>query len=335
MVGGFIMRFGILGCQHAHIVMFIEEMLKLGHIFIGICEIDIKLAEDLAKKYNVPLLSNWNELFALKPDIVGTSAVNNRKIDVIESCVKRGMHIMADKPLVTDMKGYERLLKVLNERNAQVGLMLTERFNPAVYTAWKMIKENKIGEPISFNFLKPHKLLEKSRPSWHFSRRENGGLLIDLLIHDFDLLQWFTQSNIEECHGYIKKTGYSEYPYFFDSVNIIAKTRNGVVATFEADWRMPDAYWSWGDGRIFCIGSCGRFEIKTVGDINMKKEPFVLSVTRDKEINTIVNEVISTTLTEDFLKRISGKKDVVIKEDDIINATYATLIADKNVIEIV
>jgi len=329
------MRFGILGCQHGHIVIFIEEMLKLGHTFIGIYETDVWLADALAKKYNVPLLSSTDDFFALKPDIVGTSAVNSQKINVIESCAKRGIHIMVDKPLVTDMKGYERFLKVIDERNALVGLMLTERFNPPIYTAWKMIKENKLGEPISFNFLKPHKLSEKSRPSWHFSRKDNGGLVIDLLIHDFDLLQWFTQSSIEECHGYLKKTGYSEYPQFYDSVNVIAKTKNGVVATFEADWRMPDAYWSWGDGRIFCVGSYGRLEIKTVGDINIDKKPFALSVTRDKELSTIENEAVPSTLTEDFLKRISGEKDVIIKEEDIINATYATLIADRGIIEIV
>ncbi len=44
------MIFGIIGCRHGHIEVFIQEMLELGHTFVGICEGEGTLAAVLSKK---------------------------------------------------------------------------------------------------------------------------------------------------------------------------------------------------------------------------------------------------------------------------------------------
>jgi Oxidoreductase family, C-terminal alpha/beta domain./Oxidoreductase family, NAD-binding Rossmann fold. len=199
------MKFGVYGCRHGHIEDFIKEMLQLGHEFLGIYETELDIAEGIADKYDVPLFDKGEDLLKLKPEILGTSAVNNQKIDIIELCNENGIHVMADKPIATSREDYGRLEKVINEGRIQVGMMLTERFNPPIYALWKMIREGKLGEIVSFAIMKPHKLREKTRAPWHFSKKENGGIAIDLLIHDVDLLHWFTGSEIVSCGGYIKK----------------------------------------------------------------------------------------------------------------------------------
>ncbi|MDN5277391.1 MAG: hypothetical protein PWR01_1356 [Clostridiales bacterium] len=83
------MRFGIYGCRHAHIAEFVDEMLKLGHEFVGIYETELDIAKGMAEKYKVPIFDKGEELLKLKPDVIGTSAVNNRKIDIIELALSR------------------------------------------------------------------------------------------------------------------------------------------------------------------------------------------------------------------------------------------------------
>ena len=328
------MRFGILGYRHVHIEMFIQEMLQLGHTFIGICEKNHQFAGPLAAKYGVTLIEDEEVFFDLEPDIIGTSEVNNKKIDIIEKCDKRCIHVMVDKPAVTNIKDYEKLSKIVDKDKIKVGMMLTERFNPPIFSAWKLIKNGEIGELISLTFMKPHRLREGSREPWHFSKTENGGIIIDLLIHDFDLIRWFTDSEILDSYGYIRNAGHSRYPDFFDSTNIIMKTQNGVVASLEADWRLPDKYWTWGDGRINCVGTCGRIEVKTVGDLAVKKEPYATLITNDGEYRILDNEPVPTSLTQDFLERIAGKKEVIITSTDILKALHAALVVDERVINI-
>lgn len=329
------MRFGIYGCRHGHIEDFIKEMLGLGHEFLGIYETELDIAKDMAEKYNVPLFDNGGDLLKLKPDILGTSAINNQKIDIIELCNREGIHIMADKPIVTSRKGYERLESIINEGRIQVGMMLTERFNPPIYGLWKMIQEGKLGEIVSFAIMKPHKLREKTRAPWHFSKEENGGIAIDLLIHDVDLLRWFTGSEMASCQGYIKKTGYPQYDTFYDSVNAMIKMENGVVATLEADWWMPDSYFSFGDGRIFCVGTKGRAEIRATGDSETKGRPYGLWI-RDTEGYERCEDIsITITLTQDFINRIEGKKEVLISNHDVLMASLATIEIDENLEKII
>lgn len=328
------MKFGIYGCRHAHIAEFVDEMLKLGHEFVGIYETELDIAKGMAERYKVPIFDKGEELFRLKPDVIGTSAVNNRKIDIIEMCNHHGIHVMADKPIVTNREGYARLEKVVKQGRIQVGMMLTERFNPPIYALWKMIREGKLGRLVSFTIIKPHKLLEKKRAAWHFSKEENGGIAIDLLIHDIDLLRWFTGSELESCSGYIKKTAYPQYESFYDSVNAVVKMKNGVVATLEADWWMPDSYFTYGDGRILCVGTQGRVEVHTTGDCQAKGSPFALLI-KDTEAYVRCEEAaVPATLAQDFINRIDGRKDAIISGEDVLMSSLAAIEIDESLEEV-
>jgi len=172
-------------------------------------------------------------------------------------------------------------------------------------------------------------LREKTRAPWHFSKEENGGIVIDLLIHDLDLLRWFTGSEMVSCEGYIRKTGYPQYETFYDSVNAIVKMENGVVATLEADWWMPDSYFSFGDGRIFCVGTKGRAEIRTTGNGETKEPPYGLWIRDTEGYERCDEPSIPVTLTEDFINRIEGKREVIISGQDILKASLAVIEMDE------
>lgn len=325
------MKFGILGYRHSHIEDFVQEMLHLGHEFLGVCEKESDLAKPLAHSYGVPLFTEEEQLFSLKPDIIGTSAINSHKISVIESCRDHGVHIMADKPLVTNMKDYTRLAEIIKEGSINIGMMLTERFNPSIYTLHYMIKEGRLGKLVNISIMKPHKLNAKARSEWHFSKKDNGGLIIDLLVHDFDLLRWLTESEIGECTGYIKKVGNKDYPSFYDSTQLAVRMENNITATLETDWWIPDLYRNYGDGRIFCVGTKGRVEVRTVEDLtDPERRPLLIFMDSDGSCTVCPALIPLVTITEDFINRIHGKKNCIITHSDILKCTYATLIADQD-----
>lgn len=328
------MKFGVWGCNHGHIYDYIETMLEMGHEALGVCDNETEKGKYYADMFNLPYFENIEELFNLKPEIIGTSAVSSSKIGIIEECARRGIHVIADKPAVTGLTDFKRLENVILEGRIQVGLMLTARFSPAAYSLRNMIRQGGLGEIISFSMQSPHRLRKENRPETFFSKGQNGSLIVDLMVHDFDLLRWFTGSEIEEVSGYLSKSAYAEYADFYDSAKILVKLENGAVASLETDWWIPDNYWNWGDGRISCVGTKGRTEICLEGDSEENSETVLLLNGNSGKKEKCNKQQLQVNIFQDFINRIEGAAESIITHEDILKSTYAALMADEKAIKI-
>ena len=323
-------RFGVIGCEHAHIEIFIQEMLALGHECVGIYEPNhTQLAKSFAEKYSAPLVDDQDKLLS-EVEIVGSSAINNEKINIIEQCEKFGKHIMLDKPAATNRRDFERLQALISRGRIEVGMLLTERFHPANYTLKQQIDRGLLGELVSIGTRKPHRLNPSVRPQWFFSKEQCGGIIIDLLIHDYDLLRWFTGKEIVKSEGYMAKRILPEYPGFYDTASVQVLMEGNLIAQLYADWYTPVKSWTWGDGRIFVTGTEGFAELRLTGDPFVKNEELVLCTTNSEAPTQVVLEHPSESITGDFLRRIESKPSLLTSKD-ILLATEAAIQADEQV----
>lgn len=324
-------KFAVIGSAHSHIYEFIDDMLKAGGIFTGIYNDRSNLTGIIAQKYNVPLYDDINALFDAGIQVAGTTAVNADKIDIIEQCSNHGVHIIADKPVVLNEEQYKRLEAVTGKGAIEVGLMLTVRFMPEVYTVKKLLMDGHIGTLTGIEIFNPHKLSPSKRPAWHFEEKENGGIVIDLMIHSIDLFHWLAESRITDFSGIAQKTVLPEKESFFDSCQFFATSSSGVSGYFRVDWHIPDSHWNWGDFRIFCTGSKGCLEARCIGD-PVTAEPQVILLEDGKKTEKVDIEPFEGSVTLDFLNRIN-KKEYVIGHEDILDACRVTLDFNKNVVK--
>lgn len=322
------LTFSIIGCQHMHISIFIEEMLSLGHKCAGIYEKEnMELLHSMAEKYELNIVEDIDLLLVSKVDIVGCATINNEKVDVIELCEQHGKHIMVDKPIVTNRKDFVRVKNVIDRGNIQVSMLLTERFRPSLDTLKQKLEQGDIGKIVSIEMRKPHRLKASERPKWHFSKEQGGGIVIDLFVHDFDLLKWLTGEDVKNISGYVSKNILPEYPRFYDVSSLQIVTDNGIICNLYADWYTPNESWTWGDCRLFVVGTKGTFELRLTGDPLISKDELLIRVTDEEAISLIKYNDIPQTITADFINRIQGKNSLV-NHEDILSATKATLDAD-------
>ncbi len=330
--------FSIIGCQHEHISIFIEEMLDMGHQCIGIYENEnMRLANEISHKYDIPLVSSIPLLLGEEVDVVGCASINNEKIDVIELCEKHGISVMLDKPAVTNTRDLNRLHAVMQRGNIQIGMLLTERYRPTLCSLKQRIIDGVYGEIVHISMRKPHMLKPASRPSWHFSKEQSGGIIIDLFVHDFDLLRWLTSQDIISALGFMSKRILPEYPDFFDASGLQVLLEGGVSAQLYADWHTPESCWTYGDGRIFVVGTEGTAELRLAGDplsIDAGLSEILLEMTRQQSWKQVISAPISKTITNDFLARIDGQ-EIGITHKDIFATTKATLDADETAIQVI
>jgi predicted dehydrogenase len=304
-------------------------MLEMGYSCAGIYEDENEgLARSLSEKFGVPLAEDIESLLDDSVSLVGCASINEQKINIIELCESRGKHVMIDKPAVTNAEGLERLRAVIERGRIQIGMLLTERFHPAVYTLKQQIEQGVLGDIVSIGMRKPHRLDAPNRPEWFFSKQQSGGILIDLLVHDFDLLRWFTGKELEKIDGYIGKTILPEYPSFYNTANVQVIMEDCIVAQLYADWHTPDTSWTWGDGRIFATGTEGFAELRLQGDPFVQEESVMIQLTNGEPAALIPLQRPPHSITEDFIRRIQGL-DCILTHEDILKTTEATITADR------
>lgn len=68
------------------------------------------------------------------------------------------MAMMVDKPVAVSPDGLQRLKAVVGRENIQIGMLLTERFHPAIYTLKKQIVRGALGDIVTVGMRKPHRL---------------------------------------------------------------------------------------------------------------------------------------------------------------------------------
>lgn len=321
------MRFGITGSAHGHILSFINDMLSSGHEFTGVVNDGLELCKTISGKYNVPLVDSSKDLLTSGIDIAGSSAVNDQKAEIIKECSLYGVHVMLDKPLVTDEASLDMVKDVISQGRIQIGLMLTVRFMPAVAALKRLVDEGRLGELISLEIFNPHKLMPDKRPAWHFDKAQSGGIIVDLMIHSIDTFNWLTNSDITDFYGTITKSSLPDKPGFYDSSQFFAIGSKNTTGYFRVDWNMPDKHWNWGDMRIFASGTKACAEVRATGD-PLTRQPMLILYSKDMDTSVIDTGRITGSETTDFLNRIDSRP-YVIGHDDIISATTTTLLFDK------
>ena len=326
------MNFAIIGSAHGHIYEFIEDMLSCGGNFVAVYEDNTNTASNIYETYNVPLYTRLEELLELDIDIVGTSAINNEKIGIIESCSERSIHVMADKPLVVNRLDFERLKKVVETGRIKVGLMLSMRFMPEVSMVKKMVEEGAIGDIMNIEILTPHRLNAESRPQWFFEKEKNGNLVVDLMVHSIDLFNWFSKGRVIDFKGAIHKKFLKEKETFYDSAAFLLQSSSGVSGYLRTDWHIPDTHFIWGDLRIFCVGTKGSLEARVIGD-PITREPSIVLYKEGHETKSVSIEKCIGSVTKDFLHRIKGEEHL-ISEEDILEATRPSIEFSDSVVSI-
>ncbi len=134
--------------------------------------------------------------------------------------------------------------------------------------AGDLIKNGAIGRVIQVTGFGPHRLNAPSRPEWFFKREQYGGILCDIGSHQIEQFLYYTGcQDAKVLHSKIANYHHPQYPELDDFGDATLVGDNGATNYFRVDWFTPDGLRTWGDGRIFIIGTEGTIEIRKYIDL--------------------------------------------------------------------
>jgi len=329
-------RIGVAGLAHFHIYQMLDELMQVkGTKVVALADENIEFIEKASSKFNIPAYPNIAEMFKnSNVDIIVSAAINNQKVGIILQAIEMGIPIIVDKPMVTTLEDLDKVEKALKcQRKSKLFMMLTERFNPALYTAKNLIEAGEIGEVVNIISLKPHRFNSSSRPEWFFDRRVYGGLINDLAVHDVDIFRWFTNSEVEDIIAATSSNKrFNQFENFDDKSEVLVKMADGSTGYIRVDWLTPDAFPFHGDYRLMVVGTKGQIEIYTANP----KEPKVILCNDTKPPIEIPITPRKASISEDFISCIMDEKlqAVVSTEDALIStrvALNAQIISDRHI----
>ena len=209
---------GVMGSNHARVL---SEM--SGVQLVGIADPDRKQRDLVTRAVGCPAFSDMDALLRSGIDAVTIAAPTHLHHDLALECIGRGVNLMVEKPIASNVA--EARAIVAAARRAGVTLMIghVERFNPAVELIKRWVKDEDILS-IAITRVGPFP-----------PRMSNVGVVIDLAVHDIDLIRWFTESEIVEIQPQLS----SAVAEREDIALLQFRTASGVLAHINTNWLTP------------------------------------------------------------------------------------------------
>src|SRR6266496_6171100 len=209
---------GVMGSNHARVIAELP-----GVEFVGVADPDRPQANFVAETLGCAAVGDLDQLLALGVDAVTIAAPTHLHHELSLACIRRGVHVMVEKPIASSAEEGRSIIAAA--RRAGVILMVghVERFNPAVQS----IKEAIHGEDILS--------IAITRVGPFPPRMSNVGVVIDLAVHDIDLIRWFTDSDIVEVQPQLS----SAMAEREDIALLQFRTASGVLAHINMIWLTP------------------------------------------------------------------------------------------------
>lgn len=204
---------GNMGQHHTRVFSLLKDV-----EFIGVSDVNIERGLDTASKYRVRFFENYHDLLP-HVDAVCIAVPTRLHYSVGMDCLKAGVHTFIEKPIAANIAEAESLVNAAAEFNGILQVGHIERFNPAFQELSKVLKTEELLA------------LEAHRMSPYSQRANDVSVVLDLMIHDIDLLLELVGDRVVKLTASGSRAAGSGY---LDYVTAILGFSNGIVATLTA-----------------------------------------------------------------------------------------------------
>lgn len=206
---------GAFGKNHARVY---HELHEEGLVeFCGIVDADISRAQEHAQKYNVPAFASIDDLLrSTKPDAASVAVPTIHHSAVARQLMEAGVDVLIEKPIAATLSQADEILATAATHNRVAMVGHLERFNPAVRATIPLMTQ-----PMFF---------EVHRLSVFTPRALDVDVVLDLMIHDIDIVLTFVKSPVKE----IRAVGLPILSPKVDICNVRLEFESGCVANLTA-----------------------------------------------------------------------------------------------------
>jgi predicted dehydrogenase len=201
---------GYLGRYHA------EKYSAMDAVdLIGVVDIDTSRAAEVARDCATEAFADYSDLIG-RVDAVSIVTPTPLHFPIGRAFLAAGIHVLIEKPITTGLEEARELIELAESRRLVLQVGHLERFNPAVLAVQDLIRK-----PM---FIEAHRL------SLYQGRSTDVSVVLDLMIHDIDIILTFVDSQVRRIHA----SGAAVVSDHCDIANARIEFQSGCVANITA-----------------------------------------------------------------------------------------------------
>jgi len=247
---------GVFGRNHARVYRELERQGEAVRL-VGVVDPNLDRADSVAREFGCRAFGSVRQMLTTYQEVQAASvaAPTVHHLEVASALMEAGVDVLIEKPLTASLLEADELLKLAAARKCVVQVGHLERFNPAVRATLPLLTQ-----PMFF---------EVHRLSVFTPRSLDVDVVLDLMIHDLDIVLCFVKSPVKE----VRAVGLPILSGKVDIANVRLEFESGCVANFTASrvstervrklrFFQPGQYISLDYGRqevlVFSIGADGK-----------------------------------------------------------------------------
>jgi predicted dehydrogenase len=206
---------GHLGRQHAriHAALSSEGQTQ----FVSVCDLDEATARSIAAERETEWTTDWRTLPG-RCDAVSLAVPTEAHAEIACALLEAGVHVLVEKPIARDLEEADRMIAAAAKGGALLQVGHLERFNPALVALRPYVKA-----PLYFEI---HRIGEFT------ARSLDIDVVLDLMIHDLDIVQWLVGEEVEVTD--VRAVGIPVLTNRVDAANARLEFATGAVANITA-----------------------------------------------------------------------------------------------------
>jgi predicted dehydrogenase len=326
------LKFSVVGVNHDHIYAQVEAARRGGGELVSFYAKEPELATAFSKHYpDVKLAGSEKEILE-DPSIklILSASIPNERAPLGIEVMRHGKDFMVDKPGMTTLEQLAEVRSTQKSTQRIYSIMYSERLeNRATVRAAEMVRAGAIGRVLQTIGTGPHRISLSQRPPWFYERERYGGVLCDIGSHQFDQFLYFTNSTKAEIvASQIGNLNHPQYPGLEDFGDVMVRGDHG-TGYIRVDWFTPDGLATWGDGRLFVLGTDGYFEIRKNIDIAGRNLGSHLFLVDQKSTRYIDSQDVPLSYGEQLINDVLDRTDTAMNQEHCFYAMELALKAEQ------
>ena len=206
---------GSLGRHHARNHAELEGEGKIE--FVCVCDASRETAEKIAAENDCAFFTDWTDLLD-KVDAVCIATPTETHSEIACAFLEKGIHVLVEKPIARTLAEADLMIAAAEKSGAKLMVGQLERFNPAMVAL-----RQHVTKPLYF---------EIHRVSPFPNRSLDVDVVLDVMIHDLDAIQWLVGETVKVSE--IRAVGIPVISDKVDAANARIEFENGAVANITA-----------------------------------------------------------------------------------------------------
>lgn len=234
------MRIGIVGAGsmgHAHAPSW--KLLKsMGAELVGVVTNRPESAKAFAQQYDLKPYTSIDALIE-DVDILDICTPTNLHKEMTIKAAQAGKHVICEKPIALTVEDAKIMIDACEKAGVRLFIAHVVRFVSQYQAAKRSIDAGHIGKPCVIRLTRAGYQPRKSTDNWFVDAERSGGMMLDLMIHDYDYARWLSG----DVKRVFAKSARAENPQSpGDYALVTLRFVDGTIAHIEGGWAYPPGF---------------------------------------------------------------------------------------------